>query len=65
MGAPGVGVLTAAVGAGAVASSLAASVFVSGRRLAILEGIGVMLWGLPLTVSGAFPHEPVVLGSCA
>jgi hypothetical protein len=60
-GAPGVGVLTAAVGAGAVVSSLGASVFVSGRRLAILEGIGVMLWGLPLTLSGAFPHEPVVL----
>jgi MFS family permease len=60
-GAPGVGVLTAAVGAGAVASSLGASAFVSGRRLAILEGIGVMLWGLPLALSGAFPHEPVVL----
>jgi uncharacterized membrane protein len=43
-GAAGVGVLTAAVGAGAVASSLGASVFVSGRRLAILEGIGVMVW---------------------
>ena len=62
MGAPGVGVLTAAVGAGAVASSLGASMFVSGRRLAILEGIGVMLWGLPLTLSGAFPHELAVLG---
>jgi MFS family permease len=61
MGEPGVGVLTAAVGAGAVASSLGASVFVSGRRLAILEGIGVTLWGLPLTLSGVFPHQPVVL----
>ena len=39
MGAPGVGLLTAA-----------------------LEGLGVLLWGLPLTLSGAFPHEPVVLG---
>jgi MFS family permease len=62
MGAPGVGVLTAAVGAGAVASSLGASVFVSGRRLAVLEGIGVALWGLPLTLSGAFPYESAVLG---
>jgi Cyclic nucleotide-binding domain len=60
-GASGVGVLTAAVGAGAVASSVGASVFVSGRRLAMLEGIGVMLWGLPLTLSGALPHEPAVL----
>jgi MFS family permease len=61
LGAPGVGVLTAAVGAGAVVSSLGASLFVSGRRLAILEGIGVMLWGLPLTLSGAFPNQASVL----
>jgi MFS family permease len=62
MGAPGVGVLTAAVGAGAVVGSLGASTFVTGRRLAALEGLGVILWGLPLTLSGALPHEPVVLG---
>jgi MFS family permease len=62
MGAPGVGLLTAAVGAGAVASSLGASMFVTGRRLAALEGLGVILWGLPLTLSGALPYEPVVLG---
>jgi MFS family permease len=61
-GAPGVGVLTAAVGAGAVAGSLGASMFVSGRRLAALEGTGVVLWGLPLSLSGAFPYEPAVLG---
>jgi hypothetical protein len=36
--------------------------FVTGRRLAALEGLGVILWGLPLTLSGALPHEPVVLG---
>jgi MFS family permease len=57
----GVGLLTAAVGAGAVAGSLAASVLVSGRHLAVVEGIGVMLWGLPLTLSGALPDEPTVL----
>jgi MFS family permease len=62
MGASGVGLLTAAVGAGAVASSLAASIFVTGRRLAVLEGAGVMLWGLPLVLSGALPREPVVVG---
>ena len=44
MGAPGVGVLTAAVGAGAVAGSLGASLLVTGRRLAAVEGIGVALW---------------------
>jgi MFS family permease len=62
MGAAGVGLLVAALGAGAVASSLGASAFVTGRRLAALEGIGVILWGLPLTLSGALPYEPVVLG---
>jgi MFS family permease len=61
MGASGVGLLTAAVGAGAVASSLGASIFVTGRRLAVLQGIGVMLWGLPLVLSGALPREPVVV----
>jgi MFS family permease len=57
----GVGVLTAAVGAGAVAGSLGASMFVGGGRLAVVEGIGVMLWGLPLTLAGLLPYEPVVL----
>jgi len=61
MSAPGVGVLTAAVGAGAVAGSLGASMLVSGRRLATLEGLGVALWGLPLALSGALPYEPTVL----
>jgi MFS family permease len=57
----GVGLLTAAVGVGAVAGSLAASMLVTGRRLAVVVGIGVMLWGLPLTLSGLLPYEPVVL----
>jgi hypothetical protein len=60
-GEPGVGVLTAAVGVGAVAGSLGASMLVSGRRLAVIEGIGVALWGLPLTLSGVFPAEAAVL----
>jgi MFS family permease len=62
MGDPGVGLLFAAVGVGAVAGSLVATTCVTGRRLAVLEGIGVILWGLPLTLSGALPHAPVVLG---
>jgi len=47
MGAPGVGLLAGAVGAGAVVSSLVASAFVTGRRLAALEGVGVILWACP------------------
>jgi CRP-like cAMP-binding protein/MFS family permease len=61
MGEPGVGLLTAAVGAGAVASSLGAVMFVPGARLAQLEGLGIVLWGLPLTLSGALPYQPVVV----
>jgi len=60
-GDPGVGVLTAAVGAGAVGGSLGASMLVKGRRLAMVQGIGVVLWGLPLTLSGLLPYEPTVL----
>jgi CRP-like cAMP-binding protein len=26
-----------------------------------LEGLGIVLWGLPLTLSGALPYEPVVV----
>jgi MFS family permease len=62
MGAPGVGLLNAAVGAGCVAGSFGASMFVTGRRLAVLEGVGVLLWGVALTLSGALPLAPVVLG---
>jgi MFS family permease len=61
MGDPGVGVLTAAVGVGAVVGSLGVSAFASGRRLAAIEGVGAALWGLPLTLSGALPYEPAVL----
>lgn len=57
IGAAGVGVLNAAVGAGAVAGSFAAALLVRGGQLARWLGIGVALWGLPLLAVGAFPHE--------
>ena len=57
----GVGLLTAAVGAGAVVGSLGASLVVTGRRLAVLQGIGVALWGLPLTLCGLLPYEATVV----
>ena len=44
MGASGVGVLTAAMGIGALAGSLGASRLATGRRLAVIQGIGVALW---------------------
>lgn len=61
LGAPGVGLLTAAVGAGAVAGSLGSTVFVTGRRLAALEGVGVAIWGLSLSLIGVFPNPIAVI----
>jgi MFS family permease len=61
VGEAGVGVLTAAVGAGAVLGSLAVSMFADGRRLAVLLGAGVALWGLPLIVVGALPREGLII----
>jgi hypothetical protein len=54
IGEPGVGTLTAAVGAGAVIGSLLASLLVGSRRLAQWFGIGVALWGLPIALIPAF-----------
>ena len=64
-GEPGVGALTAAVGAGAVVGSLAASLLVGTRRLAGWFGIGVALWGLPIALIGVFPAEAVALALLA
>jgi MFS family permease len=60
-GQAGVGLISAAVGAGAVAGSLGALLLVSGRRLAVMQGIGVALWGIGLSLCGAFPYQPTVL----
>lgn len=61
LGASGVGVLTAAMGIGALAGSLGTSTLATRRRLAVIQGIGVALWGIALTLSGAFPYAPAVL----
>lgn len=64
-GEPGVGTLTAAVGAGAVVGSLVASLLVGTRRLAGWFGIGVALWGLPIALIGLFPTEAAALALLA
>jgi MFS family permease len=61
MGEPGVGTLTAAVGAGAILGSVFASMFVGNRRLAAWFCAGVGLWGAPLTVLALAPHRPEAL----
>jgi MFS family permease len=61
-GESGVGTLTAAVGAGAVTGSIAASMLVGTRRLAGWFGLGVALWGLPMVGMAGVPYEwPILL----
>ncbi|HYO32007.1 MAG TPA: MFS transporter [Nocardioidaceae bacterium] len=64
-GEPGVGVLNAAIGAGAVLGALGASLLVGTRRLGAWFAVGVTLWGLPVTLMGVFPHEIAALGLLA
>ena len=64
-GEPGVGVLTAAIGAGAVLGSLAASLLVGTRRLGAWFAVGVALWGMPVTLIGVFPQQVAALGLLA
>ena len=64
-GEPGVGVLTAAVGAGAVAGSLAAFLLVRPGRLASWFGVGVALWGAPIAVIGVVPEPAVAIALLA
>ena len=61
IGEPGVGTLTAAVGAGAMIGSLVASLLVGSRRLARWFGIGIALWGLPIALIPLFPREATAL----
>ncbi|RYC14157.1 MFS transporter [Nocardioides zhouii] len=56
-GEPGAGTLMTAVGVGAVAGSLAASLLVGTRRLGAWFALGVTLWGLPLVLVGLLPHD--------
>ncbi len=60
-GEPGVGILNAALGAGAVLGSVLALLFVGHGRLALWLGVGVTLWGLPLAGIGAVPDEALVI----
>jgi CRP-like cAMP-binding protein/predicted MFS family arabinose efflux permease len=56
-GDPGVGVLTAAVGAGGVLGSILAFGLVGRGRLALWFGVGVALFGAPLVGIGVVPDQ--------
>jgi len=60
-GPPGVGFLNAAIGAGAVLGSLAASLLVDTRRLGGWFAVGVSLWGVPVILIGVVPEQAVAL----
>lgn len=57
----GVGLLNAAVGAGAVAGSVSATLLVGSQHLGQWFGVSVILWGAPFALIGVFPSEPLVL----
>jgi predicted MFS family arabinose efflux permease len=61
MGESGAGALMAAVGGGAVAGSLAASLLVGTGRLGAWYALGVALWGLPIALVGVFPQQAAAL----
>ena len=64
MGSSGVGILTAAIGAGGLVGSLLA-VNLVGRRLAVPLAIGLVLWGLPIAAIGGVPHPVAAVGFLA
>jgi CRP-like cAMP-binding protein len=57
----GVGVLSAAVGAGGMLGSLLAFGLVGRGRLAFWFGVGVALFGAPLVLVGALPHTATTI----
>jgi hypothetical protein len=60
-GDPGVGVLTAAVGAGGVLGSMLAFGLVGRGRLALWFGVGIALFGAPLAVIGIVPGRAAAI----
>src|SRR5215207_8737120 len=60
-GDPGVGVLTAAVGAGGMLGSILAFGLVGRGRLALWFGVGIALFGAPLVVIGVVPEQAAAI----
>lgn len=57
----GVGFLNAAFGAGALVGGLAGLALVGNRRLARPFAAGLVMWGVPISLIGAWLHEPWAL----
>ena len=61
LGTPGVGLLDGMVGVGAVLAVVVAAGLAGKQRLAGYFGIGLLLWGLPLALTGAVSETAVVI----
>jgi MFS family permease len=62
-GESGVGLLNAASGIGGVIGALVAFALIGRKRLASDFGLGIVLWGAPLALIGAWPNTTVALVS--
>jgi MFS family permease len=60
-GESGVGLLNAASGVGGIVGALIAFALVGRKRLASDFGLGIVLWGAPLVLIGAWPNTAVAL----
>jgi MFS family permease len=60
-GESGVGLLNAASGVGGIAGALVAFALIGRKRLASDFGLGIVLWGAPLALIGAWPNTAVAL----
>ena len=60
-GPSGVGLLEAASGVGSLAGAVAAFALIGRKRLASDFGLGIVLWGAPLILIGAWPNTAVAL----
>jgi MFS family permease len=60
-GESGVGLLNAASGVGGIAGALIAFALIGRKRLASDFGLGIVLWGAPLALIGAWPNTAVAL----
>ncbi len=60
-GESGVGLLNAASGIGGIGGALGAFALIGRKRLASDFGLGIVLWGAPLALVGAWPNKAVAL----
>ena len=65
LGDQGIGVLQAAIGLGGIAGAVAGSAFAGRRRLSGAALLGLVLWGLPITVIGLLPNAIVAIAVLA